>query len=629
MGLKMRFLGTFFFVIIVFAPFSILSQDFGTTTGEFLKINPDAEAEAMGEAYIAQADGTAALIYNPSGLSLLDKAELSLTELLWFNSLYIEHAAVAYPFSPGFAIGGSVLWMDTGKFDSTGYAQNAISIQDGFFNFGIGCSLLDSLHIGADAKLIYENYFGNASFGTSFDLAGIVNFIGNNFSGGIVIKNLGFLSGTTDMLPFEAGVGLNYSVFDGTTRTFSINLDADKILNTDNIYVALGAETLVFNVLALRLGVKYNNALNIDFNNISFSNIESLMILSGGFGINIGNAFAIDYAFTPMGELGAVQRVTLKFKFGESMREKAMYAKAKEAVVAPKNMEIPKVETSQGKIKEVSFKPQVPQENVKEWKLEIKTSDGKIVKTFSGVGEVPKNIAWDGTDSYGKIAAAGVGYVYDFKAKSTEGKITENTGKITSANKFSFMEDEVRYIPERNKEILVVPLTLLISSDKEERKKVPFVMVNKEIKKVTGWEFTIKDKNGEIVRSYKGNGDVPSYLVWDGKNMQGETVPDSKSCAYTLSIKGEKGKEAQVTSPEIMRDPFTAATNTKVVKLAKKIYFELDSAAIAPEMYDRLSQIAAEIKSYGATSIYIQGIRAKREMKPITWHFLTKGQKLF
>jgi len=274
-------------------------------------------------------------------------------------------------------------------------------------------------------------------------------------------------------------------------------------------------------------------------------------------------------------------------------------------------MEIPKVETSQGKIKEVSFSPQVPQEKVKAWTLEIKTSDGKIVKTFTGVGEVPKNIAWDGTDSYGKIAAAGVGYVYDFKAKSSEGKIIENTGKIAAVNKFIFMENESRYIPEINKEILVVPLTLLISSDKEERKKVPFVMVNKEIKKVTGWEFTIKGKDGEIVRSYKGDGDVPSYLVWDGKNMQGEPVPDSKSCAYTLSIKGEKGKESEVTRPEIMRDPFTAATNTKVVKLTKKIYFDYDTAEIAPEMYDRLSLIAGEIKGYGATSVYIQGHSSK------------------
>jgi len=616
MLLKKIIRGFITFIIFLYIPFLCFCQNFGTSTAEFLKINPDAEAEGMGEAYISQAEGTTALIYNPSGLSMLDRSEISLTELLWFNSLYIEHAAIAFPFTQGFAIGGNVLWFDTGKFDSTGYSQNAISIQDGLFNIGLGYSILDNIHIGGSAKLIYENNFGNTLLGTSCDLGAIFNIIGNNFSGGIVIKNLGFLSGTSDLLPYEAGAGLNYSLYDGKSRIFSLNFDFDKILNTDNIYAAIGAEVLVFNTLYLRLGAKYNNALSIDFNSISFSNVESLMILSAGFGLNLGNLFSLDYAFTPMGDLGPVQRVTLKFKFGPSMSEASLYAKSKEAIVAPKSMEIPKIETSQGQIKEVSFKPQVAQEQVKEWTLQIKTSDGKIVKTFSGVGEVPKNIAWNGTDSYGKIAAAGVGYIYDFKAKNTAGKIIENTGKIsetstTNENKFDFMNDEVRYIPQKNKEILVVPMTLLISSNTDERKTVPFVMVNTEIKKVRGWEFTIKDKNGEVVRSYKGDGDVPSYLVWDGKNMQGEFVPDSKMCKYTLSITGDKGEQAEITTSKVIRDPFTASSYSKVVKLTKKIYFETDSAIIAPEMYERLAQIADEIKGYGATRIYIQGHSSK------------------
>ena len=157
-------------IIIPFFPVFIYSQSFGTSTAEFLKIQPDAGPEAMGEAYVAAAHGTESLIFNPSGLALMDRGELAFTEILWFNNIYMHYLSTAYPLVKGSGVGLNLLYINFGSFNSTGDPNvPSITIQNMLFSAGYGQSIADSFHLGVTLKGTYENYFGNTSFGSALD----------------------------------------------------------------------------------------------------------------------------------------------------------------------------------------------------------------------------------------------------------------------------------------------------------------------------------------------------------------------------------------------------------------------------------------------------------------------------
>lgn len=70
------------FAILLFSP-SAFSQKVGSTSMQFLKVMPCARATAMGDAYSVLASGAEAVFWNPAGIALSDKKEVSLTYLKW------------------------------------------------------------------------------------------------------------------------------------------------------------------------------------------------------------------------------------------------------------------------------------------------------------------------------------------------------------------------------------------------------------------------------------------------------------------------------------------------------------------------------------------------------------------
>jgi outer membrane protein OmpA-like peptidoglycan-associated protein len=579
------------------------AESFGTNTAEFLKIKPEAGPAGMGEAYTGIADDAAALVYNPAGLALLDRTELTGTQLLWFNSINMTHLAFAHPFESGTGFGVDLLWIDFGNFDSTGIPGNSISVQNLLINAGFGKSLGDMLQAGINVKGLYEKFIDQTSFGASLDAGVMLKLLSRNITLGLTARNLGFVTGTSDSLPMEAALGIGFRLWNGRHDYMNIDLDASKVLTTDNIFFGAGIEGTFWNVLSLRLGFRFNNAL--EMNNMSFSNIQSLTQLSAGVGITMAD-YSVDYSYTPMGDLGVIQRMGLTLRFGESMYERSLAEQ--KALVVPKAIEAPSVNVEEGRIRSVSFKPNVPQEKIKEWTLNIKSSDGRIVKTFTGVGEVPKNLSWDGTDSLGRIAKADANYIFDFKAKDNEGQIVKTIDQIIQPKKFDFMNTEDRrFVPIKGREMLVAPVTLLVSSDSEERKQVPFVMVNEKIKDVKDWAFDIYNRAGAPLKKFKGAGIMPSYLVWDGKDYDGNYVDDLKSCKYVLTINGMDGKRSEIKDRQVIRDPFIIASKTKELRMAERIFFDSNSADLTPEMEARLSELGAEISKETRTQIYIQG----------------------
>lgn len=600
-----------FIILILFFPFIIFSAgNFGTTTAEFIKIKPDAKPTGMGDAYIGIADDSSSLLYNSSGLALLDRSELTGTSIFWFNNIMMYNFVFAHPFESGTAFGINLLWIDFGSFNSTGIPGFDVSLQEAVLNTGFGKTIFSGFNIGINLKVLYERFADistgmvESSIGLSADAGILFELFSRNFSFGFVARNIGFITGTEDSLPIELGLGFGFKLFSGRDDYLNLDVDFSKILNTDNFFTGIGFEWTIMKIFSMRIGFRYNNSF--DFETFSFSDIQNLLFLSGGIGINIGDTGIIDYSYNPMGALGAIHRIGLKVMFGESLYEIALAEQ--KALIVPKALEVPKIEISEGQIKAVSFKPNVPQEKVKEWTLNIKTTDGKIIKTYSGIGEIPKDLKWDGTDSIGKIVKTDINYIFDFKAKDKEGQIIKTTGQIMKMKKTAPIEfKEEIFRPISGQEIFVVPINLLVSSESEERKQVPFIMVNERIKEIVSWEFDILTATGVPKKKFSGSGNMPLYIVWDGKDFDGNFVDNLKDCKYILTLAGKDGKKAQILNRYIIRDPFIISTKTKKLKAFKHIYFDVNSLELTEDMEQRLKEIVEEIINYKNIQIYIQG----------------------
>ncbi|MBI4054923.1 MAG: hypothetical protein HY402_02185 [Elusimicrobia bacterium] len=81
------------------------------------------------------------------------------------------------------------------------------------------------------------------------------------------------------------------------------------------VVVGMGTEYQVLSTLSLRAGyAAFQGKGAGQFDGSETESLSSLAGLSGGFGLRLGG-YLLDYAFTPFGDLGNVQRVSLSARF--------------------------------------------------------------------------------------------------------------------------------------------------------------------------------------------------------------------------------------------------------------------------------------------------------------------------
>ena len=103
-----------FFAILLFSS-TALSQKVGSTSMQFLKVMPCARATAMGDAYSVLASGAEAVFWNPAGVALSDKRELSMTYLKWIFDTQQGALSFSTPIGNIGAIGVQLQYVDFGE----------------------------------------------------------------------------------------------------------------------------------------------------------------------------------------------------------------------------------------------------------------------------------------------------------------------------------------------------------------------------------------------------------------------------------------------------------------------------------------------------------------------------------
>lgn len=287
--------------------FSLSGPAHALNTGaSFLKIDTDARAVSMGSAYTALASGVNSMGYNPAGLASAKGVELGFSHTNWIMDSRHDFIGAAMPLkTPGLVLGLGFTRFSNGSIDSRNEDRSAggsFSSYDQSVSFASAMSFGRS-RIGLGVKYIAGAIAGAKASAFAVDM-GLNRALRNlPVSLGLAVQNLGTpmkYMDQKDQLPLSLSVGMLVSVVPG----FNLSLDLKRLVYDKENRISVGTEYGVIPGVALRTGYLLNNGL-VSGRTKGFS---------AGAGLNIGG-MGLDYAFTPYGEFGNAQKITVKKRF--------------------------------------------------------------------------------------------------------------------------------------------------------------------------------------------------------------------------------------------------------------------------------------------------------------------------
>ena len=296
----------------------------GTSGAQFLKLGQgSARAMALGRAYVALAEGSEALTWNPAGLASTQQREFAFSYLRYVQELDSPvYLGYAHPMGRT-TWGANFGYMTQSGFDvrdAKGVPQSdaSVSVRDGFGAIGLGRSFwYEKLFLGAAVRTIHEDIAGSVKDTIAGDVGMILRPNGT-LSLGAALQNFG--ASTADVARVaRGGAALRLGDFVTTSVELAKASDTGARIGIGGEF-QLPEEYLDFGQLALRVGYQ-----NVDSYGQNFSGqLRSLRLdrssgLSFGFGVYTSQAFgyglALDYAFVPMGALGSADQISFRLKF--------------------------------------------------------------------------------------------------------------------------------------------------------------------------------------------------------------------------------------------------------------------------------------------------------------------------
>lgn len=277
----------------------------GSEPLEFLRLDANARAVAMGGAYTALATDSNALLYNPAGLAEMKRYEATFMHDQRYASITQEYASVAAPQGWGVAINhlsfGGVPRTTVSNPSGAGLGETGLS--DLSLSAGYGREVQTGVALGGSLKLVRESIDGVSAQGFAADLGGLYE-VGSvpGLTVAASILNIGpaiTYQKADENLPLTLRSGVAYSrMVRAQECTLALDLVKER---SEGLSPLVGLEVAFMNAFPLRLGY---SGLN-----------------DAGPGITVGAGYRqpswdFDYAFAPYGSLGSAHRLSVTMRWG-------------------------------------------------------------------------------------------------------------------------------------------------------------------------------------------------------------------------------------------------------------------------------------------------------------------------
>lgn len=280
----------------------------------FLKMDVGARAAGLGSAFTALADDASSLHWNPAGLAGASRKEVFMAHTELFQGMRHEFLGYAQPVGrAAFGVGATYL----GHVELQGRGEQrqraaGFGASDLAVTLGWARAVYGNLALGAGVKFLRSRIGGVSAQGFAVDLGVRTRTVPlriGTLSLGLAARNMGprmRFSQQSYALPLTLAAGGGFHIARGLLIAGELRYlpeDSRAAFNT-------GVEFAPVSLLALRAGY----IARLLRAGSAAASPETLPGFALGLGLKLSRA-AIDYAFTPAGELGQSQRVSLALKF--------------------------------------------------------------------------------------------------------------------------------------------------------------------------------------------------------------------------------------------------------------------------------------------------------------------------
>jgi outer membrane protein OmpA-like peptidoglycan-associated protein/flagellar hook assembly protein FlgD len=231
---------------------------------------------------------------------------------------------------------------------------------------------------------------------------------------------------------------------------------------------------------------------------------------------------------------------------------------------------------------------------LKNWRLEIKDKDDKIVRTFDGTTEAPKLLEWKGTNDEKTIALDGE-YKFQFNAIYDNGdKPSSSEHKLildTTPPDVSYDFQPKLFSPDDDGENDLLSINLAIG----------------DINGIESWKMDIFDPDNHLFKTFSGKGTPAEEFTWNGLSDKGELVEsaqDYKVKVTTTDIYGNKIVKDLTPIPiDILVEKIDRGLKIRI----SSIEFDTGKAKLSKKSRVILTRVAHILKKYDQYKIEVQG----------------------
>ncbi len=299
-----------FIILLLYYFITSVYAGIGTTSANFLKLPQGNRAVAMGNSFVAFAEGPVSMYWNPAGLAngVFNEGRMVYND--WIQGVINGYAAYRHNLKAGgFAL--AVTYLNSGKMVKRGSGREdsgaTYSLENVGIGIGRGVKINNNFNAGVSINFIYESIDGNSINGLAGGLGAQYHKKINEhyLNAGVSIMNLGTQMGYQDKFPLPAVIrlGVGDELLAGRLRG---SAEIDYYIVESKVNGGLGIELRATPFLDLRCGYKFG-----------YRDISLPYGLTAGFEIKYVESveYLFDYSITTIGDLGYINRIGFGIRF--------------------------------------------------------------------------------------------------------------------------------------------------------------------------------------------------------------------------------------------------------------------------------------------------------------------------
>ncbi|MEW6516810.1 MAG: PorV/PorQ family protein [candidate division FCPU426 bacterium] len=511
----------------------------GTTGMEFIRLHPGARSAGLAGTYLANGDDAESLYSNPAGAAGLLSPQIGFSHLVYWEGVTYDALWAGLPIGENQFAGLNVAYFNLPPFNST--ADDSLPSAHAQGLVGSASYILKIqrfMALSGGLKYILSRLTQDQASAAAVDVGVKCFALNDQLTLAAVARNLGVATAfveARDSMPMEGGIGAAYQFWPGEICTLTLAADAIAPFQGKPALTA-GMEFWYQQFLAVRCGLKKDN------------DVGDWLALGAGLR---WQRLHLDYAISPLSSMGMVHRISVGYDFGN---QKQLARPKLEVTLLTKQS----LGAGGQVVRTVHWLPRASAAaGLDQWELKISDSQARLMRKYSGRGDLPAEIIWDGLDDQGRRTDAEGTFEYRLRIVDQQGYDALCSGEILPVS--------ITRLPK----LKALPRDIYAG-------QVGFNP--KQVSDLKEWEFKVMAPDGRLIKRQTGVGPIPKDLGWNGQDEKNRPMVARKGFYFVVQYKDKLGNESTSRAPLIIADSESKAKTSEDLAINEEVHFRFEGS---------------------------------------------------